>query len=74
MGKSLGVRVYSLHTLDADVVTRRAAMERVIALADEGRIAPPPPMRWPLAHASQAHAAMEARKTIGKVVLIPGGD
>jgi NADPH:quinone reductase len=43
---------------------------RALAEAAAGRIVPPL-TRFPLADAAQAHAALEARKTIGKTVLVP---
>jgi NADPH2:quinone reductase len=74
LGKSLGVRVYSIHTLDNDRITRRAAMQAAIDLMAAGRLRPPPPMRMPLDQAAQAHRLMEAGQTIGKVVLVPDGN
>ena len=71
LGKSLGVRVYSIHTLDHDRELRRSLMERAIGLMASGRLRPPPPTVLPLAEAARAHAMMEAGQTIGKVVLVP---
>lgn len=71
LGKSLGVRMYSIHTLDNDRATRRAAMQRVIELMAQGRLRPPRPMLLPLEEAVQAHRLMEAGATLGKVVLLP---
>ena len=73
-GKSLGVRNYSIHTLDRDRGLRRALMERAIALMAAGRLRPPPPTVLPLAEARRAHEMMEAGRTMGKVVLAPPGD
>lgn len=71
LGKSLGVRCYSIHTLDEQPVLRRALMQRGIDLMAAGRLRPPPPTLLPLADARRAHELMEAGKTLGKVVLLP---
>jgi NADPH2:quinone reductase len=71
-GKSLGVRSYSIHTLDHDRKLRRALMERAIELMAAGRVRPAPPTLLPLADARRAHELMEAGRTLGKVVLVPG--
>jgi NADPH2:quinone reductase len=70
-GKCLGVRCYSIHTLDHDRGLRRALMERAIELMAAGRLRPPAPARMPLAEAARAHEMMEAGRTLGKVVLMP---
>jgi NADPH2:quinone reductase len=70
-GRSLGVRVYSIHTLDHDRALRRRLMERAIELMAAGKLRPPAPTVMPLAQAAQAHEMMEAGRTIGKVVLVP---
>ena len=49
---------------------QRALEERALGAAAEGRLIPAV-QRFPLADAATAHAAIEARATIGKVVLIP---
>jgi len=71
-GKSLGVRSYSIHTLDHNRELRRSLMERAIGLMAAGRVRPAPPTLLPLAEARRAHEMMEAGKTMGKVVLVPG--
>jgi NADPH:quinone reductase len=43
---------------------------RALAEADAGRLVPLL-TRFPLADAAQAHAALEARGTVGKTVLVP---
>jgi len=69
--KCLGVRVYSIHTLDHDRPLRRGLMGRAIELMADGRLRPPAPTLVPLAEARQAHELMEAGRTLGKVVLVP---
>jgi len=71
LGKSLGVRVYSIHTLDHDRELRRALLERAIGLMAAGRLRPPPPTVLPLAEAARAHEIMEAGRSLGKIVLVP---
>ncbi|MCD6076460.1 MAG: alcohol dehydrogenase [Ramlibacter sp.] len=71
LGRSLGVRVYSIHTLDDERETRRRLMNEAIDLMARGKLKPPAPTRWPLSRAADAHAAMESRQTLGKLVLIP---
>ena len=70
-GKCLGVRCYSIHTLDHQRELRRALMERAIELMATGRLCPPAPTILPLADAARAHEMMEAGRTLGKVVLMP---
>ncbi|HWM08602.1 MAG TPA: zinc-binding dehydrogenase [Solirubrobacteraceae bacterium] len=49
----------------------RALEERALAAAAAGRLVPLL-TRFPLAEAAAAHAALEARETVGKVVLLAG--
>jgi NADPH2:quinone reductase len=70
-GKSLGVRTYSIHTVDTERELRRGLMERAIELMAAGRLRPPPPTVLPLTDARRAHELMEAGKTLGKIVLTP---
>jgi NADPH:quinone reductase-like Zn-dependent oxidoreductase len=49
----------------------RETMERLIALAGEGKLEPVIDRELPLERASDAHRAIEARETFGKVVLRP---
>jgi NADPH2:quinone reductase len=71
LGKSLGVRVYSIHTLDDQPAKRRGFMERAIELMAAGKLRPPLPTLLPLAEARRAHEMMEAATTLGKLVLMP---
>lgn len=71
LGRSLGVRCYSIHTLDGDPALRRALMERAIGLMAEGRLRPPPASVWPLAQARAVHELLDAGETLGKLVLKP---
>jgi NADPH2:quinone reductase len=69
--KSLGVRCYTIHTLDSAPRTRRALMLRAIDLAACGKIRPPEPTRMALSDAVHAHQMLDAGNVPGKIVLIP---
>jgi NADPH2:quinone reductase len=71
LGKSLGVRCYSVHALDRERELRRSLMQRAIDLMAAGRLRPPPATVMPLEEAARAHELMEAGRTLGKVVLTP---
>ena len=47
------------------------SMGRLLAWVDEGRITPPPVTRFPLDRVADAHRALEASSTVGKLVLVP---
>lgn len=47
------------------------AMERILRLAEERRIVPPPIRAYPLAEVADAHRALESGETVGKLVLLP---
>jgi NADPH2:quinone reductase len=46
-------------------------IRRLVELAAEGRIRPAIDRELPLEQAAEAHRAIEARETFGKVVLLP---
>lgn len=73
MGKSLGVRCYSIHSLDRIPAARRALMERAITLMAAGSLRPPKPTLLPLSEARRAHELLDAGQTLGKLVLLPRG-
>jgi NADPH2:quinone reductase len=54
-----------------DSQTSRETMERLITLAGEGKLKPVIDRELPLERAADAHRAIEARETFGKVVLRP---
>ena len=68
---SPAVRCFTMHTLDHWPEPRREAMEQAIEMLDSGRAKPAIAARLPLAEAGKAHALIESRKAMGKVVLIP---
>jgi NADPH2:quinone reductase len=49
----------------------RETMERLISLAGEGKLNPVIDRELPLERAADAHRAIEARETFGKVILRP---
>jgi NADPH2:quinone reductase len=68
---SPAVRCFTMHTLDHWPEPRREAMERAIEMLASGRVRPAIAARLPLAEAAKAHALIEERKAMGKVVLKP---
>ena len=68
---SPAVRCFTMHTLDHWPLPRREAMEQAIEMLASGRAAPAIAARLPLAAAAKAHALIEERKAMGKVVLKP---
>jgi NADPH2:quinone reductase len=71
LGRSLALRVFSMHTLDAERTRRRAWMDEAIALLASGRVRAPQATVLPLAEAQQAHRIIDAGESAGKLVLIP---
>lgn len=71
LGRSPGLRVFSMHTLDERPAQRRALMQRAIDDMAAGRVQAPQAMRFALADAAQAHRLLESRSTLGKIVLEP---
>jgi NADPH:quinone reductase len=49
----------------------RALVDQVLALAGSGALHPPEPVAYPLERAAEALAALQARRTTGKIVLQP---
>ena len=68
---SPAVRCFTMHTLDHWPEPRREAMEQAIDMLASGRAQPAIAARLPLAEAAKAHALIEERKAMGKVVLKP---
>lgn len=71
LGRSLAVRVFSMHTFDADPTQRRALMQAAIEAMAAGEIRAPQATVLPLAHARQAHVLLDAPDTAGKIILHP---
>jgi NADPH2:quinone reductase len=68
---SPAVRCFTMHTLDHWPEPRREAMEQAIEMLAGGRVKPAIAARLPLAEAAKAHALLETRQAMGKVVLKP---
>ena len=71
LARSLAIRTFSIHAVDADVAQRRGLMEQAIALMASGQVRAPRAMRMPLAEARRAHELLDSGGTLGKLVLIP---
>ena len=69
--RSPAVRCFTMHTYDRLPEPRRAAMRQAIALLADRKVQPAIAARLPLADAAAAHAMLEARHAMGKVVLVP---
>lgn len=69
--RSPAVRCFSIHSYDENPEPRRAAMERAIEILAGGKVMPAIADRIPLKEASRAHALLESRKAMGKIVLRP---
>ena len=68
---SLYVQRPTLHTYTRTSHLLRERARKVFELVQEGRLAVRIGARYPLADARQAHIALEARKTTGKILLLP---
>ncbi len=72
LGRSLALRCFSIHTLDAMPAQRRGMMQSAIDRMAEGLLRPPPATVLPLAEARRAHDLLDRGETLGKLVLHPG--
>jgi len=71
LGRSLAIRTFSIHTVDADVAQRRGLMAQAIALMASGQVRAPRATRLPLAEARRAHELLDNGGSLGKLVLVP---
>lgn len=71
LGKSPGVRCFSLHCYDDTPEMLEPIMAAVLKLMAEGKVAAPVHASLPLAQASKAHEMLDARAIMGKLVLTP---
>ncbi len=70
-GSSPGVRVIPGYSLIRSPEDNRALVERALAMAAVGERRPIIGQTFPLSRAADAHAAIEARATLGKTILLP---
>jgi NADPH2:quinone reductase len=68
---SLYVTRPTLATYTASTAALRAAADELFDLVSRGEIAPDITRRYPLAEAAAAHRALEARETVGALLLDP---
>ncbi|MBO6782010.1 MAG: zinc-dependent alcohol dehydrogenase family protein [Alphaproteobacteria bacterium] len=71
LGRSLALRLFSIHVLDDWPDMRRRAMEEAIAAMETGSVVPDIHSSLPLDAAADAHRLLEAGSVTGKVVLTP---
>ena len=69
--KSPAVRCFTMHTYDHMEEPRRQAMAQAVELLGSGKVKPAIAARIPLAEARRAHALIESRNAMGKIVLVP---
>jgi NADPH2:quinone reductase len=66
-----GARLIPLLALPSDPGTLHALVEEALDLVARGELVPSIGLVLPLAHAAEAHAAMEQRTVVGKTLLVP---
>ena len=71
LAKSLAVRCFSMHTLDADRTTRRALMQSAIDIMDAGHVKPPATQIFQLDDVRRIHTWLDAGSISGKLVMQP---
>jgi NADPH2:quinone reductase len=69
--KSPALRCFTMHTSDAMPELRSEGMKRAIEFLHAGKISPAIGARIPLADAARAHALLESRQALGKIILKP---
>ena len=71
LGKSLAVRVFSMHSFDADPLLRCALMNSAIDQMARGAVRPAAATVLPLSDAREAHRRLDAPDFLGKIILRP---
>jgi NADPH2:quinone reductase len=69
LGRSLALRVFSMHTFDEDASVRRALMHQAIEQMASGQVQAPPAQVLSLSQIQQAHALLDAGASRGKLVI-----
>jgi len=69
LGRSPGLRAFSMHTLDEDPVMRRALMQTAIDQMAQGQVKAPPAHVLSLSQIQEAHALLDAGASRGKLVI-----
>lgn len=70
-GASIGLRFFSMHSLDKAPALRRAAMDELVPLLEARKISPPIFERIPLSEVRRAHVLFESGMASGKILLKP---
>ncbi len=71
LAKSLAVRCFSMHTLDADKTGRRALMQSAIDLMANGSVKPPASQIQALSDVQRIHEWLDQGLVSGKIVMQP---
>jgi NADPH2:quinone reductase len=71
VGRSVGLRLFSIHVLDDRPEIRRDALEEAMTALAAGGIAPRIHTRLKLEEAAEAHRLLESGTVTGKIVLVP---
>lgn len=71
LGKSLGIRCFSMHTFDEDKDNRRRMMSTAIDLMSKGHVKAPSALVMNFNQVAQAHEILDKGLTLGKIVLNP---
>ena len=71
LGKSLGVRCFSMHTFDEDKNNRRSMMLQAIDWMAQGHVKAPASVVMNFDEVAQAHEILDKGLTLGKIVLRP---
>ena len=71
LGKSLGVRCFSMHTFDEDKKNRQSMMLSAIQLMSQGHVKAPPAVVMNFSQVAEAHEILDKGLTLGKIVLKP---
>ena len=71
MNENHGVLGFNLGHLWDEMERLRAYLGKVVDYARDGRVAPTVARTFPLADAAAAHAFLQGRENVGKVVLVP---